>query len=107
LTLLLDPHPNPGIKIAQCTSFLTFVKVPVLITLLRKDRFYQLVDLLQYVHQSQEDMSGGIVLHDEVGSAVVLEAARDRHSPAVLWIRIRIWNADPDPGAWKLTKICK
>jgi hypothetical protein len=69
--------------------------------------FSHLADLLQYDYQSQEDMSGGIVLHDEVAAVVVLEAARDRHLPAVLWIRIRTGNADPDPEAWKLTKIYK
>ncbi len=41
--------------------------------------FHQPADLVQLVHQAEDDLSGGVVLHDEVGAVTVLEAARDEN----------------------------
>ncbi len=42
-------------------------------------RLHQPADLVQSIHQAEDDLSGGIVLHDEVGAVAVLETARDEH----------------------------
>jgi hypothetical protein len=41
--------------------------------------FHQPADLVQFVHQADDDLSGGIALHDEVGAVTVLEAAREEN----------------------------
>ncbi len=52
--------------------------------------------------------------HPGTGSVLILFSVVDPDPPGpafiwLSWIRIRIGNVDldPDPGAWKLTKICK
>ncbi len=41
--------------------------------------FHQPADLIQLVHQAEDDLSGGVVLHNEVGAVAVLKTARDEH----------------------------
>ncbi len=52
-------------------------------------RLHQPADLVQFVHQAKADLSGGVILHDEVGAVTVLETARDEDVS-------REWSEDID-----------
>jgi len=52
-------------------------------------RLDQPADLIQFVHQAEDDLSSGVILHDKVGAVTVLEAARNQNVP-------RKWSEDVD-----------
>ncbi len=55
----------------------------------RELRLDQPADLVQFVHQAEDDLSGSVILHDKVGAVTVLEATRYQNVP-------REWSDDVD-----------